>query len=219
MNLKNLENLLIEINNKLYSKFHIKILYIFNIIILILLSIGVFYFHSKYIETSYSLKEVNEYIKNIDKTYENEKEKEDFISKSNVFMISKGVKLDTNIRYVYLNYCWSAGKKFEVDPYRIVSIGFYESSLNPNSGVVGGGLGMQGITKSTFRVASKMLNEDFNDIYDLYAQTTVCAFWLRMLYDDCKSWELATTRYNAGLVNENNLYSSKVEKLSKKIKE
>lgn len=138
--------------------------------------------------------------------------------------------LSTSEKYLFANYVWQYGKEFDVNdsdkhgkglPYLILSKAIVESGLRKNAVSSTGTRGILQITRPTFRLVMKDLNQPITninkDILDLRLQAMCAAYYSRILYEEYRDWNLAITRYNCFECNENSGYAKKVNSVMRKL--
>jgi hypothetical protein len=194
-------------NSKKHSTF---LLFSFIILLIALIFQSYFFFER---EKNLKLNFINK-LSELDCQINSSQYRLEFISKGNVYIDKlSSSNLDTVERYIFLNSLWNYSKEFNVNPYiALVQCG-KESAFKKNAVSSSGAKGLFQFTNSTWIMCCRALNMPENiSKFDIETQCKFYCFYIRLLYDDCKDWQIAITRYNIGHSSVVNSYAALIYK-------
>jgi soluble lytic murein transglycosylase-like protein len=230
MNTQNLnfKYLLEEFNKHVINDPHIRklrrnqyILFVTQLLPLIILGYFVWSTNNLRREYSNGIETLNEQVAYANRSLELPEDKNDFFSKGDSLIHLNRSDLATGERYMFLGHVWDNSKRFNLDPYIILTLAKYESGFRKRATNLSGARGMFQFMPSTFSLCARMLGETVANqegIYDLERQTRYACFYLRLLMDDCGDIDLAIARYEQSKTTVPTEYSNKIVYSAKNIK-
>jgi len=137
----------------------------------------------------------------------------EFISSADSIISASNKNISLAKRNLIACNIWSSAREFNVSPHLVLAVMKIESNFKDTAKSSSNAYGLMQILPSTYKMCRKYLGDPQEyelDMYNAPNQIRYGTMYLRMLYDDCGSWEIAITRYNMGYTNIQNEYSRKV---------